>query len=70
MPTPLKSIRLKCLDCCVGSSYEVKLCTSVKCALFPYRLGKRPTRQECPEKTIASPPLEQNQKVQETYETT
>lgn len=24
--TPMKAIRAKCLDCCCGSSVEVKLC--------------------------------------------
>ena len=24
--SPLKTIRLKCLDCCVGSAHEVELC--------------------------------------------
>ncbi len=40
--TPIKSIRAKCLDCCGGSSYEVSECSSVDCALYAYRLGKRP----------------------------
>ena len=42
--TPLKAIRLKCLDCCCGSAHEVKLCDVVKCALHPYRFGKNPSR--------------------------
>lgn len=42
--TPLKAIRLKCLDCCCGSAHEVKLCTVEKCSLFPFRLGKNPNR--------------------------
>ncbi len=41
--TPIKSIRLKCLDCCCGSPKEVELCPITGCALFPYRFGKRPT---------------------------
>ena len=40
--TPIKAIRLKCLDCCCGSSKEVELCTVPKCTLWPYRFGKRP----------------------------
>lgn len=40
--SPLRSIRLKCLDCMAGSSNEVKLCVSPDCALFPFRFGKRP----------------------------
>ena len=42
--TPLKSIRLKCLDCCAGSWKEVELCTCSNCALWPYRFGKNPNR--------------------------
>jgi hypothetical protein len=45
--TPLAAIRAKCLDCCCGSFKSVKFCTldgvnSTRCALWPYRLGKRP----------------------------
>ena len=40
--TPMKAIRLKCLDCCCGSSNEVKLCTCEQCTLYPFRLGKNP----------------------------
>lgn len=42
--TPMKAIRLKCLDCCCGSSHEVKLCAATNCPLYPYRLGKNPNR--------------------------
>lgn len=42
--SPLKAIRLKCLDCCCGSSNEVKLCTAAQCPLYPFRLGKNPNR--------------------------
>lgn len=38
----LKAIRLKCLDCCCGSSNEVKLCTCEKCPLYPFREGHNP----------------------------
>lgn len=38
----LKAIRLKCLDCCCGSSYEVKLCTAAGCPLYPFREGHNP----------------------------
>ncbi len=40
--TPIKAIRLKCLDCSAGSSKEVKLCPVSDCVLWPYRFGKRP----------------------------
>ena len=41
--TPIKAIRAKCLDCCCNSAHEVRLCTCVNCALWPYRFGKRPS---------------------------
>ena len=40
--SPLKAIRLKCLDCFCGSSNEVKLCTVTGCALYPFREGHNP----------------------------
>lgn len=44
--TPVKSIRAKCVDCCAGQRNEVKLCQQKDCALFPYRLGRRPKPQD------------------------
>lgn len=45
--SPLKAIRLKCLECSCGSSYEVKLCPVTKCALYPFRDGHNPfTKKE------------------------
>ena len=40
--TPIKSIRAKCIDCSGGSHKEVRLCPVIKCALYPYRMGRRP----------------------------
>lgn len=42
--SPLKAIRLKCLDCCCGSAYEVRLCPCPDCSLYPFRLGENPYR--------------------------
>ena len=42
----LKAIRLKCLDCCCDSAYEVKLCPCEKCPLHPFRFGKNPYRSK------------------------
>jgi len=39
--SPLKAIRIKCLDC-AQSSHEVKLCPYTGCALYPFRFGKNP----------------------------
>lgn len=46
MPTPLRSIRLKCLDCCCDSALEVRLCPCTDCALHVYRFGKNPHRSK------------------------
>lgn len=40
--SPLRAIRLKCLDCCCGSSNEVKLCPADRCPLYPFREGHNP----------------------------
>ena len=42
--TPIKAIRAKCIDCCCGSYKEVRLCTVIDCALYPYRMGRRPSQ--------------------------
>ena len=42
--TPLKAVRLKCLDCCAGSAAEVRLCPSQSCPLWPFRIGHNPNR--------------------------
>lgn len=41
---PIRAIRKHCLDCCCGSSEEVKACTIETCYLFPFRQGKNPFR--------------------------
>jgi hypothetical protein len=43
---PVKAIREKCLDCCCGSTIEVKECTVEACPIYPFRLGKNPFRQK------------------------
>lgn len=40
--TPMQAIRAKCIDCCCGQVYEVKLCTAKDCPLFAFRMGKNP----------------------------
>ncbi len=44
--TPMKQMRRKCLDCCLNSKQEVRECTAYHCALYPYRMGRRPTEKE------------------------
>ncbi|MDI7865063.1 hypothetical protein MRS76_24405 [Rhizobiaceae bacterium n13] len=40
--SPMKAIREKCLDCCVGQHSEIRLCEAVKCSLWPFRSGSHP----------------------------
>ena len=40
--TPIKSIRLKCLDCCAGIPKEVRECPIEECPLYQFRLGTNP----------------------------
>ena len=44
--TPIKSIREKCIDCSGGQLKEVRLCPVTDCALYPYRMGKRPSEAD------------------------
>ena len=44
--SPLRALRLKCLDCCNGSSQEVRLCTAVDCPSWPFRMGRNPYRRK------------------------
>jgi hypothetical protein len=40
--TPVNAIRKKCIDCCNGQYEEIRNCTIINCALYPYRMGHRP----------------------------
>ena len=44
--TPIKAIRLKCIDCCCGSATKVKLCPVSNCPLHDFRFGKNPYRKK------------------------
>jgi hypothetical protein len=43
-PTPLKAIRLMCIDCCGGNRKAPKTCPSTTCPLYLFRNGKKPKR--------------------------
>lgn len=43
--SPAKAIRAYCLECCMESSMEVKLCPATECQLHPFRMGKNPYRK-------------------------
>ncbi len=40
--TPIKAMRAKCMDCTCNQPKEIRLCPLTTCALWPYRMGKRP----------------------------
>ena len=42
--TPIRTIRIKCLDCAGGQYKQVRYCPVFSCPLYPYRMGKRPTQ--------------------------
>ena len=42
--TPIKAIRLNCLECICWVPSEVKNCTAKLCAMYPYRFGTNPER--------------------------
>jgi hypothetical protein len=43
--SPLKAIRLNCLECLCWAPSEVKNCTGKLCPLYPYRLGTNSERK-------------------------
>jgi len=46
VPTLIRIVRLKCLECVCGSTKDVRLCTCSSCYLWPYRLGRMPLRKD------------------------
>ena len=42
--SPMKALRLRCLDCCAGSATRVRLCASATCPSWPFRMGRSPWR--------------------------
>ena len=46
--SPVKAIRLKCLDCSYGSPKEVALCPLTFCPVYPFRMGTNPNRRRRP----------------------
>ncbi len=41
--SPLRAIRLKCLDCSGWSEAEVRKCVILDCALYKFRFGRNMT---------------------------
>ena len=43
--TPVKAIRNYCVyQCYAGSTRDVRECNATDCPLYPYRMGKNPSR--------------------------
>ena len=40
--SPVRAIRLHCLECSGGSAAEARRCVVAKCALWPFRMNKNP----------------------------
>jgi len=45
IPRPLKALHHHCLDCCNGSTSEVRHCPATSCPFWPYRFGHKPTAE-------------------------
>lgn len=43
--SPLRALRLRCVDCCADQPNEVRLCTAVTCPSWPFRMGANPWRE-------------------------
>lgn len=44
--TPIKAIRAKCKDCTNNQYLEIRECKLKNCSLWPYRMGKRPKKEQ------------------------
>lgn len=44
--SPLKALRLRCVDCCGDQLSEVRLCPVIACPSWPFRMGANPWRQK------------------------
>ena len=51
--SPLRALRLRCIDCSGDSAAEVRLCTAVTCPAWPFRMGKSPWRSPVTEEQRA-----------------
>ena len=49
----LLAIRAKCLDCSSGSDGEIRKCPVTNCALYPFRMGRRPGTKSRSTRTAA-----------------
>ena len=42
IPSAIKAIKDKCLECCCDNKAEIRRCHHADCPLFPYRFGRSP----------------------------
>ena len=42
--SPLKALRLRCIDCYGGCLKSVRCCTATDCPSWPFRMGQSPWR--------------------------
>lgn len=38
----LRAVRAKCIDCSAGNAAEVRKCVTIRCPLWPIRMGRFP----------------------------
>lgn len=67
--TPMKAIRLKCLQCTCGQFQEIRDCTIKDCALYPYRMGHRPKKETSQDATCEESKNEAMNELQIDYNT-
>jgi hypothetical protein len=53
--TPMRAIRIKCIDCSGGLVGEVAHCAVVECPLYPFRSGHKPIRVGAARKNAFTP---------------
>jgi hypothetical protein len=58
--TPLRALKAHCVECCNGSFAEVRACPATSCALWLFRLGRRPTTAEKAVADLRVYPLERD----------
>lgn len=65
--SPLRAIRLKCLDCSNQQIKEVRLCPVIDCPLYGYRMGHKPKNTQVNE-GFSDEEIEDEEIIAEEYE--
>jgi hypothetical protein len=61
--SPIKAIRIKCIDCCCHQPSEIKNCEITTCPIWPYRMGKPLKRRGRPSKISPEPQVATQEEV-------